>query len=174
LQNNPGIGSEYTPEVRRFFSLVPEGRNWRSLPPKLQEKALGGAWEAGGGKTGFYRRLAWDTPSPTITGRANRKGSALCHPAAARPVSVRECAALQGFPDDWVFSGSMAAQYVQIGNAVPIALGKAIATSFRDHEVRARRLKDNETLDFDEMLNAAVARLRASARNKRPPKRQAA
>jgi DNA (cytosine-5)-methyltransferase 1 len=43
-----------------------------------------------------------------------------------RPLSVRECARIQGFPDDWGFSGSVAAQYRQIGNATPIALGEAV------------------------------------------------
>jgi len=84
------------------------------------------SYVAGGGKMGFFRRLAWDEPSPTITGRSNRKGSALCHPEQSRPLSVHECARLQGFPDDWHFVGSAAAQYQQIGNAVPVALGMAV------------------------------------------------
>ena len=107
LQDDPGTGSQYTPPMRQLFAMVPPGGNWRSLPPELQPEALGGAWSSGGGKTGFYRRLPWDAPSPTITCRANRKGSALCHPEAVRPVSVRECAILQGFPEDWQFYGSM-------------------------------------------------------------------
>ena len=171
MQNDPGSGSKYTPPVSRFFAMVPEGGNWRDLPPKLQPEALGGSWAAGGGKTGFYRRLSWDAPSPTITGRANRKGSALCHPEALRPVSVRECAALQGFPEDWRFVGSMNAQYMQIGNAVPVPLGKAIASSFLRYEAIARK-KNNWSTDFDAMLDTAVTRLRASARNKRQPRRE--
>ena len=173
MQNNPGSGSEYTPPVRRFFSMVPEGGNWRDLPRELQPEALGGSWAAGGGKTGFYRRLSWDAPSPTITGRANRKGSALCHPEALRPVSVRECAALQGFPEDWQFVGAMNAQYMQIGNAVPIALGKAIASSFLQHDTAGREVK-NWSADFDSMLDTAVTRLRASARNKQRAAREMA
>ena len=165
LQNDPGLGSEYTPPVRRFFAMVPEGGNWRDLPVKLQPEALGGSWAAGGGKTGFYRRLSWDAPSPTITGRANRKGSALCHPKANRPVSVRECAALQGFPEGWQFVGSMNAQYMQIGNAVPVPLSKAIAASFRRHDANAQDVNGLPS-DFDVMLDAAVTRLRSSARNK--------
>lgn len=172
MQNDPGPGSQYTPPVRRYFAMVPAGGNWRDLPPKLQPQALGGSWAAGGGKTGFYRRLPWDAPSPTITGRANRKGSALCHPEAVRPVSVRECAALQGFPDDWQFVGSMNAQYMQIGNAVPVPLGKAVASSFLRHEANARKMKDWSS-DFDAMLDTAVTRLRASARNKRKPTAEA-
>ena len=173
MQNHPGSGSEYTPPVRRFFAMVPEGGNWRDLPSKLQPEALGGSWAAGGGKTGFYRRLSWDAPSPTITGRANRKGSALCHPEALRPVSVRECAALQVFPENWQFVGSMNAQYMQIGNAVPVPLGKAIASSFLRQEANTQKMNDWST-DFDAMLDTAVTRLRASARNKRQPARETA
>lgn len=162
LRHDPGAGSQYTAPVRSMFALVPEGGCWRDLPADLQREALGGAWDAGGGKTGFYRRLSWDAPSPTITTAANRKGSAMCHPTANRPVSVRECAALQGFPDDWFFSGSMSAQYRQIGNAVPVPLAKAVAEAFN-----AQRPKRAPNLDYRIMLDAAVARLRASARNKR-------
>lgn len=50
----------------------------------------------------------------------------LCHPKFDRPLSVKEYARLQQFPDDWVFLGSTAAKYRQIGNAVPIGLGAAI------------------------------------------------
>ena len=163
----PGPGSRYTETVASYFTLVPPGGNWRDLPQDLQPSALGGSWAAGGGKTGFYRRLPWDAPSPTIIGRANRKGSALCHPEAVRPISVREAAALQGFPDDWQFAGSSNAQYLQIGNAVPIALGTALAKSIHQAEQLDHRAGD---IGFDAMLDHAVARLRASARNKRRPK----
>ena len=166
FQRDPGSGSQYTAAVKRYFDLVPPGGNWRDLPARLQPEALGGSWKAGGGKTGFYRRLPWDAPSPTIIGRANRKGSALCHPADSRPISVREAAALQGFPPDWRFSGSMNAQYQQIGNAVPVPLGKAIATSVLKRDA-ASKPGTGSRCDYDAMLSAAVSKLRASARNKR-------
>ena len=166
-QCDPGPGSRYTETVARYFALVPPGGNWRDLPTELQQTALGGSWAAGGGKTGFYRRLPWDAPSPTIIGRANRKGSALCHPEDVRPISVREAAALQGFPEDWEFAGSTNAQYLQVGNAVPVALGNALADSFHHAEQLSRGDSD---VDFEAMLTVAVTRLRASARNKRRPR----
>ena len=132
--------------------------------PAVQRIAMGGSFEAGGGKTGFYRRLSWGRPAPTITGRANRKGSALCHPEFDRPLSVSECAAIQGFPKKWVFSGAMNDQYMQIGNAVPVHLGRAIGAAMMAHI--ARPITDVPR--FDDMLSAAVARLRAAARNRRP------
>jgi DNA (cytosine-5)-methyltransferase 1 len=163
-RRRPGPGARYTPDVEQYFTLVPEGGNWRSLPVKIQRKAMGGSYNSGGGKTGFYRRLSWDRPSPTITGRANRKGSALCHPDDARPLSVRECAAIQGFMPDWKFSGSMSSQYMQIGNAVPVALGRAIAEAIKHHKEKAAIVWSD---DYDAQLERAVTRLRASARNKR-------
>lgn len=167
LRNHPGPHSEYTPDVARYFALVPPGGNWRHLPKDLQRVALGEASHAaGGGKTGFFRRLSWDTPSPTLTGRANRKGSAMCHPEALRPLSVKECARLQGFPDDWAFCGSMNRQYLQIGNAVPVQLGAAIGRAVLD-VVDGPKLAKSE-FDHEQALDIAVKRLRATARNKRP------
>lgn len=165
LRDDPGPHSAYTDRVRRFFAMVPEGGNWRSLPPSEQRLALGNSYDSGGGKTGFFRRLTWDRPAPTITGRANRKGSALCHPEAVRPISVREAAALQGFPADWEFVGAMNAQYLQIGNAVPVPLGTAIGTTIANHDASKRRSAIRHP-DFDTMMERAVARLRASARNR--------
>jgi DNA (cytosine-5)-methyltransferase 1 len=165
LRDDPGPHSEYTVPVRRFFAMVPEGGTWRSLPPLEQRLAMGNSYDTGGGKTGFFRRLAWDRPAPTITGRANRKGSALCHPEAVRPISVREAAALQGFPADWEFVGAMNTQYLQIGNAVPVPLGTAIGAAIANHDASKRRNAIRHP-DVNTMMEDAVARLRASARNR--------
>jgi DNA (cytosine-5)-methyltransferase 1 len=55
------------PEKRlKYYRLLREGQYWKDLPPKLQKEALGKSYLAGGGKTGFFRRLAWDKPSPTL------------------------------------------------------------------------------------------------------------
>ena len=169
LRDTPGPHSRYTDAVRRYFDLVPEGGNWRDLPLDLQPEALGGSFHAGGGKTGFYRRLAWDRPSPTITGRANPKGSALCHPSASRPISVQEAAALQGFPSDWKITGSMNARYMQIGNAVPVDLGAAIGRAILVHE-RGEYKSGHGSPSANTTIADSVARLRASARNRRSRK----
>lgn len=158
----PGPGAQYKPETRAYFDLIPEGGNWRNLPVDVAVKAMGErSLSAGGGKTGFFRRLHWDRQSPTVTGKPNRKGSAMCHPAESRPLSVHECARLQGFPDSWVISGSVADQYLQIGNAVPIALGRAIGETLKQPPPSFGLISHGALLD------AAVVRLRASARNTR-------
>jgi DNA (cytosine-5)-methyltransferase 1 len=64
----------------------------------------------------------WDKPSDTITATGPE-----IHPNKERRMSVRECAIIQSFPDDFVFSGSLGNMYKQIGNAVPVLLGKRIA-----------------------------------------------
>lgn len=162
LEDTPGPGSQYTPETRAYFDLVPEGGNWRDLPREVAAQAMGErSLAAGGGKTGFFRRLHWERQSPTVTGKPNRKGSAMCHPSRSRPLSVQECARLQGFPDSWRIGGSVADQYLQIGNAVPVALGRAIGATLKQPPA------PEGELDHQEMLALATARLKAAARNTR-------
>ncbi|MEX0750593.1 MAG: DNA cytosine methyltransferase, partial [Dehalococcoidia bacterium] len=88
--------------------------------------ALGGAYASDGGKVGFFRRLTFERPSPTVPATPIQKGTSLCHPEHDRVLSVREYARVQQFPDDWLFAGPTAEKYKQIGNAVPIGLGRAI------------------------------------------------
>ena len=119
----------YSPERARWFALVPPGKNWRYIrdehSPELAAEALGGAWSSSGGRVGFFRRLAWDRPSPTLLTSPVQKATGLCHPEELRPLTVREYARVQEFPDDFPFQGSVANKYKQIGNAVPLSLGEA-------------------------------------------------
>jgi len=59
----------------------------------------------------------------------NHASTALTHPTEVRALTVRECAAVQGFPRDWDFYGTAQEQYTQVGNAVPIVLGKVAGTA---------------------------------------------
>lgn len=122
-----------------LLRLVKPGQNWRHLPIELHEKALGGAFDSWGGRTGFCRRLAWDQASPALTTAPDGRATTLCHPDEDRPLSVEEYAALQQFPRDWEFAGSVAQKYVQIGNAVPVGLGYAIGKMLRDVMRRTSR-----------------------------------
>ncbi|MFA4850221.1 MAG: DNA cytosine methyltransferase [Methanoregula sp.] len=54
----------------------------------------------------------------------NHAGTSLCHPAEVRALTLREYARIQEFPDEWEFSGTPAQQYTQVGNAVPVRLGR--------------------------------------------------
>jgi DNA (cytosine-5)-methyltransferase 1 len=66
------------------------------------------------------RELKWDEPSPTITGRGGGSGGPVIHnhPSLKRRLTVRECARIQTFPDNFIFKGSLSSMYKQIGNAV--------------------------------------------------------
>lgn len=115
-----------SPKKLRYVRLVPEGGNWRDLPPRLRRGALGGAYKSWGGRNGFFRRLAWNSPAPALTTRPDSKATMFVHPEEDRPLSVREYARLQQFPDGWEFAGGAPQQYVQIGNAVPLGLAEAV------------------------------------------------
>lgn len=115
------------PEKRlKYYRLLHAGQNWKSLPTEMQKKALGASYYAGGGKTGFFRRLAWDTPSPTLVTHPAMPATDLAHPEEDRPLSVEEYKRVQEFPDDFEICGSISDQYRQIGNAVPISVGTAV------------------------------------------------
>lgn len=109
-----------------IYALIPPGSNWRSLPQALQRSSMGAAFTAEGGKSGWWRRLSWDSPAPTILGMPDHSSTALIHPDEVRCLSVNECAALQTFPPSMRFGGSPRSQYQQIGNAVPVLLGKRL------------------------------------------------
>lgn len=131
LENEAGECASFSAERLRFLRLVPEGGNWRDLPEDVVAEAMGGAYHSGGGKVGFYRRLSYSQPSPTLVTSPVQKASMLCHPTKDRPLSVHEYARIQQFPDDWVFAGTTAAKYRQIGNAVPIGLARAIGEAVK-------------------------------------------
>jgi DNA (cytosine-5)-methyltransferase 1 len=120
---------EYIPfaeERAKYLALLKEGQYWTSLPEKMHEAALGGAYDSWGGRCGFCRRLAWDDPSPTLVTTPTARATTLCHPEELRPLSIQEYARLQGFPAKWKFSGNLQQRYCQIGNAVPVKIGEVI------------------------------------------------
>ncbi|MGN0921717.1 MAG: DNA cytosine methyltransferase [Cellvibrio sp.] len=122
------------PENRlRYYRMLGPGQYWKNLPPELQKEALGNAFYSGGGKTGFLRRLHWDKPSPTLVTHPAMPATDLAHPEEDRPLSIEEYKRIQEFPDDWILCGSLLEQYKQVGNAVPVSLGKAIGELIVSH-----------------------------------------
>jgi DNA (cytosine-5)-methyltransferase 1 len=116
------------PEKRlQYYRMLKEGQNWRNLPDDIQPLAMGKSFSLPGGKTGFYRRLAFNRPAPTLVTHPAMPATDLCHPTENRPLSIEEYKLIQGFPENWIFCGKILDIYKQIGNAVPIPLGKAIA-----------------------------------------------
>lgn len=129
IENDDSECASLSEERKNYLQMVPEGGNWKDLPEDIIPIAMGGAYKSGGGKVGFYRRLAYNQPSPTITTSPGQKATMLCHPTKDRTLSVREYARIQQFPDDWKFVGNTSAKYRQIGNAVPVGLAEAIGNA---------------------------------------------
>ncbi|RRC99456.1 DNA cytosine methyltransferase [Prevotella sp. OH937_COT-195] len=133
-------GQVYPDKKRMIMELVPMGGYWKDLPLEIQKEYMGGSYYLEGGKTGMARRLSLDEPSLTLTCSPAQKQTERCHPLETRPLTIREYARIQTFPDDWTFAGNVSSQYKQIGNAVPVNLAWAVGRSL------VRLLNDIEML----------------------------
>jgi DNA (cytosine-5)-methyltransferase 1 len=85
--------------------------------------------EKRGGAPSGIKRLSGSYQGLTITGAATRE---FLHPHANRPLTIRECARIQTFPDAYVFKGNSASVIQQIGNAVPPLAASVFAKHLRD------------------------------------------
>ncbi len=124
LNEKSPVIMDFSPRKKSFLSMVPPGSNWRCLPEEMQKESMGKAWYAKGGRSGWWRRLTFDLPSPTLVTMPNHASTSLCHPVETRALSISEYARIQEFPDEWEFAGTASQQYAQVGNAVPTRLGK--------------------------------------------------
>jgi DNA (cytosine-5)-methyltransferase 1 len=123
--NDPGeIMMDFSPRKKSFLAKVPPGSNWRSLSIQDQQESMGKAWHAKGGRSGWWRRLSFDLPCPTLVTMPNHASTSLCHPTEVRALSLKEYALIQEFPKEWTFAGTASQQYAQVGNAVPVRLGE--------------------------------------------------
>lgn len=147
------IGAKYPKNKKDVLDLVPMGGDWRNLPGSVAKEYMGGSFGLGGGKTGMARRLSLEEPSLTLTCSPCQKQTERCHPTETRPLSVREYARVQTFPDDWEFFGSMNDQYKQIGNAVPVnlayAVGRSLIRLFNDIQT----IQPEETANYTDAVN---------------------
>lgn len=124
--------ARYSKEKEQIFKLVPPGGYWKDIDPEIAKKYMKSCWFMGGGRTGILRRLSLDEPSLTVLTTPQMKQTERCHPTEVRPFSIRENARIQSFPDEWVFTGSIASKYRQIGNAVPCNLVKEIGLKIKE------------------------------------------
>lgn len=124
-------GQIYPEHKKAVLDLVPQGGCWRDLPDNVARAYMKKSYFLGGGRTGIARRLGWHEPSLTLTCSPAQNQTERCHPDETRPLRVREYARIQTFPDEWQFVGSMAQQYKQIGNAVPVNLAYAMGVQLR-------------------------------------------
>lgn len=111
----------------RRASYVPEGGNWKNIPPELLPPRFFQCRLTDHSTT--YARPRWDMPSFTVTSLlGNITAGAFTHPSQNRAFSVREGARLQSFPDRFHFAGPINSKYRQIGNAVPPLLAQALGS----------------------------------------------
>jgi DNA (cytosine-5)-methyltransferase 1 len=146
-------GSAYPKRKKEILDKIPPGGYWRDLPLDIQKEYMQKSFYLGGGKTGMARRISWDEPSLTLTCSPAQKQTERCHPDETRPFTIREYARIQTFPDNWKFMGSVSSQYKQIGNAVPVNLGKELGyslISFLNKTYQQYRLEEKQ-FDFDQM-----------------------
>ena len=114
--------------------LLKEGQTMKDLPKELQHKSFakraarrvcdGMPSEKRGGSPSGLKRLIYDEPALTITGSAT---SEFVHPTQDRMLTIRECARIQSFPDNFRFFGTDNQQMQQIGNAIPPLFANLIA-----------------------------------------------
>jgi DNA (cytosine-5)-methyltransferase 1 len=118
----------------RRFSFVPPGGGWPDIPDEYRIPCHRGIVprDMKGGWPDVYGRLRWDAQCPTITrGFDSFTRGRYGHPISDRPLTPREAARLQGFPDWFVFQGNRWDVRSQIGNAVPPPIAEAIGREIR-------------------------------------------
>ncbi len=129
-RTNGEVFNHYAPRlspanIARIKALKP-GQDWRDLPRELLPDGMKRAKRKD--HTRRYRRMTWQgVPRSIITRFRDPKSGEYIHPDQDRTISIREAARIQGFPDDFVFDGSLSELYDQVGNAVPPQLAHAIA-----------------------------------------------
>lgn len=113
------IAASHSDKVKDIIAHVPDGGNYKDLPEEyMHTRNFHVAWT----------RFASDKPAPTIdTGHRHH-----FHYKYNRVPTVRECARLQSFPDDFIFLGNKTQQFRQVGNAVPPIMAQEIANKVKE------------------------------------------
>lgn len=129
----------------KMMELLPDGGTPEDLPKELRPTS---------GFKNTYCRLWWNRPSTTITRNLSTPSSSRCiHPKAPRPLTTREGARLQCFPDSYQFYGSRSDRNLQIGNAVPTFLSNALAEAILSN-FKQECVKDyGQVFEIEEMKN---------------------
>lgn len=127
-KNSPGLRNhsprQHAADVLELMKEIPQGGNWKDIP----QSKWGGRKFSSSTHSSVYSRADEGKPSRTVTSKGD-----IIHPHFNRQVTAREAARLQSFPDWYTFIGGSTAQFLQVGNAVPPLLAKAIATELRGY-----------------------------------------
>lgn len=137
---SPGVRNHSAPKLskineRRMNHIPPRG-SWRDIPVDLLPEGMKKARRCD--HTKRYGRLDWEGLSSTILTKCDIHWGAYIHPEQNRSLTVREAARFQSFPDWFEFEGSRTEQFVQVGNAVPPMLGRAIGETLLRAQEDAR------------------------------------
>jgi len=109
----------------KIMNALPDGGTPLDIPEELRPTS---------GFKNTYCKLWWNKPSTTITRNLGTPSSSRCiHPKANRPLTTREGARIQCFPDNYIFFGSKSSKNLQIGNAVPTILSKVLVKKIKEH-----------------------------------------
>ena len=132
--NQKTVGNHSAPRLGitnvKRLEYIPPGGSWRDIPHDLLPAGMKRAKRSD--HTKRYGRMTWDGLSCTVLTKCDIHWGAYIHPEQDRAISVREAARLQAFPDWFEFSGSRTDQYIQVGNAVPPLVGRAIGMTIRE------------------------------------------
>jgi len=120
----------------KIMENLPDGGTPKDLPVELRPKS---------GFANTYCKLWWNRPSTTITRNLSTPSSSRCiHPKTPRPLTTREGARIQCFPDKYLFYGSRSSKNLQIGNAVPTFLSVALKDAIKKHFAVKKQIKNFE------------------------------
>lgn len=111
------------------MKYIKPGGNWTSIPDKFLPKGMQKARKSD--HTKRYGRVAPDGLASTILTKCDPHWGAYFHYSQDRSFTVREAARIQSFPDHFVFTGTQAQQFAQVGNAVPPLLAKAVGLTIK-------------------------------------------
>jgi len=114
--------------VKRMQYIEPGG-NWTSIPDELLPKGMQRARKSD--HTKRYGRVDPDGLASTILTKCDPHWGAYFHYSQDRSFTVREAARIQSFPDHFVFTGTQAQQFAQVGNAVPPLLANAVGLAIK-------------------------------------------
>lgn len=125
-----GVYNHESPALSKLnierMAHIPPGGNWTDIPFEMLPKGMQKARKSD--HTKRYGRVTKDGLASTILTKCDPHWGAYIHYEQDRSFTVREAARIQSFPDHYIFNGTMAEQFAQVGNAVPPLLAKAIGT----------------------------------------------